>query len=296
MADSRRRLQSTQRYYHALILLAGLVLLLSSALSIYTAANLRESIGWVTHSYEVTQQLTMLGQELGDAEAAQRANLLIEDAVSRERLQEAADAARVHLDALAAKIADNPAQSERVAALRSLIEARLAALISIADAKPGDVLEALRLPVDQGGATVGDGRLRALLQELTDSEDVLLRQRSAEMESLIAQTNSTVIIANALAIVAAGMGLFLIGRSRRAWQRALDAEGEKQQAQRASAEKSQFLASMSHEIRTPMNAIFGFTQLLSQREQDPQSRQYLRAIETSGDSLLSLINDILDLS
>ncbi|MCB1641099.1 MAG: CHASE3 domain-containing protein, partial [Xanthomonadales bacterium] len=202
MADSRRRLQSTQRYYHALILLAGLVLLLSSALSIYTAANLRESIGWVTHSYEVTQQLTMLGQELGDAEAAQRANLLIEDAVSRERLQEAADAARVHLDALAAKIADNPAQSERVAALRSLIEARLAALISIADAKPGDVLEALRLPVDQGGATMGDGRLRALLQELTDSEDVLLRQRSAEMESLIAQTNSTVIIANALAIVA----------------------------------------------------------------------------------------------
>ncbi len=53
---------------------------------------------------------------------------------------------------------------------------------------------------------------------------------------------------------------------------------------------------MSHEIRTPMNAIFGFTQLLGDLVTGPRQRQYVQAIAASGESLLNLINDILDLS
>jgi len=74
------------------------------------------------------------------------------------------------------------------------------------------------------------------------------------------------------------------------------AEKEREIAERANRTKSEFLANMSHEIRTPMNAILGFTELLIPMVADGQQKNYLQAIQASGKSLLTLINDILDLS
>ncbi|MDT8323569.1 MAG: two-component regulator propeller domain-containing protein, partial [Bacteroidota bacterium] len=68
------------------------------------------------------------------------------------------------------------------------------------------------------------------------------------------------------------------------------------EAYRANATKSEFLAHLSHEIRTPMNAILGFTEILSDKVTDAVQRSHLRSIEVSGNNLLRLINDILDLS
>jgi len=71
---------------------------------------------------------------------------------------------------------------------------------------------------------------------------------------------------------------------------------EKEKADSANKLKSEFLANMSHEIRTPLNAIIGFSELLKGRVSDAKSNDYLESIVSSGKSLLSLINDILDLS
>jgi CheY-like chemotaxis protein len=60
--------------------------------------------------------------------------------------------------------------------------------------------------------------------------------------------------------------------------------------------KQQFLSNMSHEIRTPMNAIIGFTKVVLKTELTIKQREYLTAIKTSGDALIVLINDILDLA
>lgn len=69
------------------------------------------------------------------------------------------------------------------------------------------------------------------------------------------------------------------------------------QANRASKAKSVFLSNMSHDIRTPMNAIVGFTNLaITHIDNKEQVEEYLRKIMTSGNHLLSLINDILDMS
>ncbi len=70
----------------------------------------------------------------------------------------------------------------------------------------------------------------------------------------------------------------------------------KQIADEANKAKSEFLASMSHEIRTPMNAILGFSEILLNTIEDEKSKGYLQAVLSSGNTLLSLINDILDLS
>jgi signal transduction histidine kinase/DNA-binding response OmpR family regulator len=70
----------------------------------------------------------------------------------------------------------------------------------------------------------------------------------------------------------------------------------KEEAESANRSKSEFLANMSHEIRTPLNAVIGFSEVLSELVDDTKQKSYLDSIKTAGESLLMLINDILDLS
>ncbi len=67
-------------------------------------------------------------------------------------------------------------------------------------------------------------------------------------------------------------------------------------AEQALRERELFIANISHEIRTPLNAILGFSELLDKRISDPEKRSYLEGIQTSGQNLLALIDDLLTIS
>jgi len=98
-----------------------------------------------------------------------------------------------------------------------------------------------------------------------------------------------------------GEKLCAVLRDMTAWKRTEEELiNARQEAERASSTKSEFLAKISHEIRTPLNAIIGFSEVMMDERFGPISnerhQQYLKDIHASGSNLISLLNDLLDLS
>jgi signal transduction histidine kinase/CheY-like chemotaxis protein len=112
----------------------------------------------------------------------------------------------------------------------------------------------------------------------------------------VSRANLTSLVAGGFALGAGLMALWLSYVALRHQQHERELMEAKLQAEHSNREKTLFLANMSHEIRTPMNAILGFSELLQGDLREPRHRQYLQAIRSNADSLLLLINDILDMS
>jgi signal transduction histidine kinase/CheY-like chemotaxis protein len=136
-----------------------------------------------------------------------------------------------------------------------------------------------------GGQVTGVQGIARDITERKKMEEALLRAHD-ELEARVQDRTGELMKANELLNIE-------IGERKRAEQLLLES---KKQAEAANKVKSAFLANMSHEIRTPLNAITGFSELLEHTRLDYVQNDYVSVIRESGKILLSLINDILDLS
>ncbi|MEM9781932.1 MAG: ATP-binding protein [Pseudomonadota bacterium] len=154
------------------------------------------------------------------------------------------------------------------------------ALIAVLNRVVRDPVARLRTEIDtwrrQGGAlTEGSTTQGDEIKALGDAFDSLKMERRRHEEALQALLDTLE---------------RRVDERTRALRKARDA------AERASAAKADFLAAMSHEIRTPMNAILGITHALSEQEARPRDAESLGVLRESGQQLMSLLDEILDLS
>jgi len=293
--SNRSRAAST-RFHYAMLLLAASASVAAAIYSASTTTTLRQSVELVTHTLKVQASIDelMAGNMTVETQAlrymiSQRPDFL-------EDYEQARIEVELQLQTLTELTGDNPEQVALGEQLKDAIALRndwFAGSIEVAQAGP---IQAVSARVREGTGALALQRIREIALQMARSEAALLNKRQAVLDQTIVQTTTTSLIVNLLALIVGGIALFSLRQGSRALAAQRVAELEASRAAAASSEKSAFLASISHEIRTPMNAVFGFTQLLAKTRIEPQAREYIKAIQTSGRALLALINDILDLS
>jgi len=187
--------------------------------------------------------------------------------------------------------------AQQFANLNVLVEKKVRFTNAILDAYKKNGRQASEAIINSGRGKVLRDSIVAVVMQFDMQRHTKLRQIAGSVEASAMKARTWGVILGIIGgIVCLVVFLYLLytGRQQRRMIKKLN-ESEKQIRDSATV-KEQFLANMSHEIRTPMNAILGFTNLLKKTPLDSQQVQYVDFINSSGENLLTLINDILDLS
>jgi signal transduction histidine kinase/CheY-like chemotaxis protein len=200
------------------------------------------------------------------------------------------------IDSLDELTRQSPIQHDRMKRVREAVKLTKEELAHGIELRRTAGFDAAAAMVDTGVGRIRMDEIREVIEAMRFEETNLLAERQRRMVQNFKDTNTVVVTSAAVTLLAGVTGVVLLGLYLKSKSREAELELEKEKAEQADKAKTDFLAMMSHEIRTPMNAILGFGELLHESVDKPQNKHFAHAIVTSGRSLLTLINDILDLS
>ena len=287
---------NAHRFYYGLLVLAMLLVAFAGWVSVSAARETSLAVAAVQESQRFVGQVDEVMAVFGSTESfglrwvitmdesmwtrfQEAMETLDSEVATLERMSRGSESRQAHIESLVAAAAQRRAWGETVWPV-------------VREQGSAAALEMVRTG---RGAALGDA-MRVSARQLVVLESTLRDEREKALQERLARAVTMVVASSGLAVIAGLVGMLATTQSRRSWIREREADYQREKAEAASQQKSMFLATMSHEIRTPMNAIFGFSQLLGRHTHDPKAIEYVRAIRSSGESLLALINDLLDLS
>lgn len=284
-------------YFIILTFIAGTLLLI--AVQINSAQNTKELIknnNTLLNELRSSNHLREIDRDILGVESRIRASIATNDTTHLNGIDQKIDEVENFLDSLS-KDNDNPQEQKLIHRLSVLaLEKKLVKeKLLLRHSTIGDMN-------DQ--TSIANPRARKISNEITNITAQIYEKRRLDMVNLSKQSEemgqkarSYDISLLGLLILSGGfVGFHILRQFRR--QRSLIEElnvAEKK-ASVAAQTKENFLANMSHEIRTPLSGILGFTNLLQKRDLDKTSEEFVSSIQRSGENLMAIINDILDLS
>src|ERR1035437_7109647 len=284
--------------------LAAATLVSVLVLFYYNTQKVKSTSDLVEHTEEVLRKSDNVLLDIINIETGLRGYMLTENVFFLTPFNNAVTALNNDIAVLATLTKDDLNQKLRIVALKKATEESLVfakksieeTMLSIEDSE-------LEKTVDNRKGKNLTDKIRSIIADINSEEFVLLKQRRDENKTSSKYSDLIFLLLLVFIVVIFSLVIIIIKNqqtrnkiSEELKQTILVAERATQKAEESTKLKEAFLANMSHEIRTPMNAIIGFSDILSKRKLGELEKEYVGTIKLAGENLLSIINEILDLS